>query len=545
MKAVLYTRVSSERQDVDLSISAQLSNLRKYAADNGYEVVREYVDEVESGRTSDRLQFQKMVSDARRKTIPFGTILVWKYSRFARNREDSILYKSLLRKHEVRVVSMTEPFEDTPTGRLLEAIIESLDEFYSANLAQEIVRGMRESASRGFYMPSRAPYGYKRVKVADGSKERPTLEIDPKSAPLIKRMFRDFLVARGLKNVTKSLNNDGIPSPRGKKWNKSSVHKVLVNPAYTGKLVWGVAGKSGLPPVVVENAWEALIDKDTFDKVQATLKSRSFQKVHPRRTGSRFLLSGLVRCGSCNRTYSGTTAKSGKFSYYVCGSKLQKGGDSCEASYLPSHSLEARVINVIRDFVLQEEHLRKLVDMVAEEMEVGSSSGRQHLVILDEEADDVERRLDRLYDALETGLLSMEDLAPRIRALRERQERLKQARVLAEVEVNDRSMAEIDIGEVKEHIVELQELLALGTIAERRSFISSFVKEIEIYGSEAAMTYTMPIGNRGEVIKNGVLSIVPYGGTEGTRTPYPLLANHVFTLLIALVALRLKKMAQE
>ena len=94
-----------------------------------------------------------MIADARRRSKSFDVILVYKYSRFTRNREDSIVYKSLLRKHGVRVVSITEPFEDTPTGKLMEAIIESLDEFYSANLAQEILRGMRESASRGFYMP--------------------------------------------------------------------------------------------------------------------------------------------------------------------------------------------------------------------------------------------------------------------------------------------------------------------------------------------------------------------------------------------------------
>ena len=98
------------------------------------------------------------------------TVLVWKYNRFTRNREDSIVAKSLLRKHGMRVVSITEPFEETPTGRLLKAIIESIDEFYSANLSQEIFRGMRESVSRGFYLPSRAPCGYRRVKVLDGAK---------------------------------------------------------------------------------------------------------------------------------------------------------------------------------------------------------------------------------------------------------------------------------------------------------------------------------------------------------------------------------------
>lgn len=161
---MLYARVSSERQDVDLSISAQLKALREYAARNGYRVVGEFVDEAESGRTADRPAFREMVSLARRPHRPFDTILIWKYSRFARNREDSIVYKSFLRKHGVEVISITEPVEDTPTGKLLEAMIESLDEFYSANLAQEVRRGLRESASRGFYVASATPYGYRRVK---------------------------------------------------------------------------------------------------------------------------------------------------------------------------------------------------------------------------------------------------------------------------------------------------------------------------------------------------------------------------------------------
>jgi site-specific DNA recombinase len=151
-RVAVYARVSSDRQDTDLSISAQLKALREYASRNGCIVVREFVDEAESGRTADRPAFREMISMARRPSKPFELILVWKYSRFARSREDSIVYKTLLRKNGVQVVSITEPFEDTPTGRLLEAIIESLDEFYSANLGQEIIRGMRESASRGFFL---------------------------------------------------------------------------------------------------------------------------------------------------------------------------------------------------------------------------------------------------------------------------------------------------------------------------------------------------------------------------------------------------------
>src|SRR4030042_3658234 len=177
MKVALYARVSSEKQDVDLSIAAQLRSLREYAARNNYEVVREFIDEAESGKTASRPAFREMISAARRSPRLFDLILVWKYSRFARSREDSILFKTMLKKNGIRVISISEPAEDTPTGKLLEAMIDSLDGFYSDNLGEEVTRGMRESASRGFYISSRPPYGYKKIRVYDGNKERTKLEL--------------------------------------------------------------------------------------------------------------------------------------------------------------------------------------------------------------------------------------------------------------------------------------------------------------------------------------------------------------------------------
>ena len=166
--AALYARVSSDRQDVDLSVSAQLRALRDYADKNDYEVVREYVDEAESGRVMNRPEFQKMLDEAKRTEAPFKEILVWKFSSFTRKREHAVILKSMLRRKGLRVVSITEQAEDNPTGRLLEGIIETVDEFYSENLAMEVLRGMREAASRGFWVAPMAPYGYRKVKVQDG-----------------------------------------------------------------------------------------------------------------------------------------------------------------------------------------------------------------------------------------------------------------------------------------------------------------------------------------------------------------------------------------
>ena len=128
--AALYARVSSDRQDVDLSVSAQLRALKDYARANGYSVAREYVDEAESGRVANRPQFREMIEEGSKPKAPFEVILVWKFSRFTRKREHAVAFKSQLRRKGIRVVSITEQAEDNATGRLLEGIIESVDEYY-------------------------------------------------------------------------------------------------------------------------------------------------------------------------------------------------------------------------------------------------------------------------------------------------------------------------------------------------------------------------------------------------------------------------------
>ena len=160
-------------------------------------------------------------------------------SRFTRKREHAVAFKSMLRRKGVRVVSITEHADDSPTGKLMEAIIESVDEFYSENLAQEVVRGMREAASRGFFLGSKAPFGYTRVKVSDGVKERPTLEVDPATAPVVKEIFESSLQwQRPQGDMQGALNDRGITN-RGKRWYKGGLHYLLTNEAYTGTAVWG------------------------------------------------------------------------------------------------------------------------------------------------------------------------------------------------------------------------------------------------------------------------------------------------------------------
>ena len=252
--AALYARVSSDRQDVDLSVAAQLRALRDYAEKNNYVVTREYIDEAESGRVADRPEFRKMLDAATADDAPFEQILVWKFSRFTRKREHAVAFKSLLRRRGVRVVSITEHADDSPTGKLMEAIIESVDEFYSANLAEEVTRGMREAASRGFWVSTYAPYGYKKVRVQDGAKERPKLELDPPADAVVRRIFEMTLAGKSVLDIVRVLNEEGIPTRNGGRWLKNTVHGMLTNESYAGTLVWGKRAKSKAPPVRVDGA---------------------------------------------------------------------------------------------------------------------------------------------------------------------------------------------------------------------------------------------------------------------------------------------------
>lgn len=513
MKVAIYARVSSERQDVDLSISAQIKAMREYAEKNKHYVVKEFIDEAESGKTTDRPEFRNMIARARRSVKPFDIILVWKYSRFARNREDSIVFKTMLRKAGIQVISITEPFEDTPTGRLLEAMIESLDEFYSANLGEEVTRGMRESASRGFYVASYAPYGYRKVRINDGGRERPKLEIERNQAQIVQRIFNSVIDGKGLINISKELNREGIISPRGNSWGKTTVYKILSNEAYIGTLVWGRSNNRDLPPVRVESALPVIIDQDTFQQVQALLKERAFTNVHPKRVVSNYLLSGLAKCGYCGKSLIGQDAKGGKFHYYVCGTLQKKGSGSCSAIYTRKNKLEQAVIRKIKDHILTYENLKELVNLTNEEMDTATSDYRERLNIISAEINAVNQRLERLYDALETGSLRLADLAPRIQRLRHKQEQLHAARLELENLLSDSKVELVDIETVKSYIDELKDTLDGTSITERKSFIKSFVREVRVAGSEVSLDYTPPL-LKGMMSRETFLvpPIVHYGG---------------------------------
>ena len=525
--AALYARVSSERQDVDLSVAAQLRALRDYAQRNGYLVAREYVDEAESGRIADRPQFSRMLDEASKPEAPFKEILVWKFSRFTRKREHAVAFKSMLRRRGVRVVSITEQADDTPTGKLLEAIIESVDEFYSENLAQEVLRGMREAATRGFWMTTYAPYGYKRVYVQDGIKKRPKLELNPPADAVVKRIFDMVLQGRSILDVTKTLNAEGIPTTNGKKWLKTTIHTMLDHEAYTGTLVWGAKAKDGAPPVRVEDAHPAIVSKRDFQQARKLLASRAPKKMNPRRASSPYLLSGLVKCETCGKAMTAAEAKSGRYTYYICHSLLKRGKGTCETPRLNAKSFEKLIVNEIRENVLTESNIRDLVKLLDEEMDGVAREQRERLQTIEEELEDVKKRLGRIWQVIETTDIEMADASERIREHRERKEKLEIAAEEARALLSDRRQFLDSADTIAAFAAEMSEFLKSSELTETKAFVRSFVKEIVVKPGRAAIVYSIPTpddspaGGADAVeiaLNGGVMNSVRHGGLDLTKS---------------------------
>ncbi len=303
--AAAYIRVSTDDQ-IEYSPDSQLKILRDFAKKNDYILPDEYIfqDDGISGKdTKHRPAFNQMIALAKSDEHPIDTILVWKFSRFARNQEESIVIKNLLRKINVEVRSVSEPVDpDSAFGSLIERIIEWMDEYYLINLSGEVKRGMLERFSRGEIVTPPS-YGY--------TVENGIYTPHPDEAPVIRRIFESYLAGNGLRRISSALGAEGIRTKRGNLPDNRWVEYILRNPVYIGKIRWSKEGKAASKRkyddeniLIIDGKHEPLIDIETWDAVQAKLDAQ--KKAYPRYQRSEqpadFMLKGLVRCNSCGST---------------------------------------------------------------------------------------------------------------------------------------------------------------------------------------------------------------------------------------------------
>lgn len=267
MKAVMYLRVSTKEQaEEGYSIAAQAEACRRFIADKGWELVDEFLDRGESARTADRPQFQLMLQRLGEE-VSVRYLVVHKPDRLARNLEDHARVRAMLRKAGVQLISVTESIEDSASGKLVEGILASIAEFYSANLSQEIRKGIDQKASHGGW-PTVAPYGYRNIRrEAGGRRGEAVLESD-EQAPLVVWAFEQYATGRySLPELTKAVGAKGLRNRLGNPPRLSAVHRMLRNRIYTGVVVWKGVEYPGIH--------QPLIGRDLYDKVQSVMESHS------------------------------------------------------------------------------------------------------------------------------------------------------------------------------------------------------------------------------------------------------------------------------
>lgn len=283
IEAAAYIRVSTEEQS-EFSPESQLDRILSYGEKHGYRVKQEniFYDCGISGKsTKKRGGFMAMIEKAKQKPSPFKAVLVWKFSRFARNREDSILYKSMLRKkYGIRVISVSEDIGDDKMSVLIEAMIEAMDEFYSVNLGEEVKRGMTKRAEKGKFQ-SRVPFGYRLKKgiLVPCNEEK----------EYVKLIFKLFLSGKNGEEISRILNEIGVKTGKGNLWTSRSVMYLLKNPVYAGYVVWDNVKCLGdhLP----------IISKNNFKQAQTIIENQSRRKKVKNKYSCWFLK--FLRCSSC------------------------------------------------------------------------------------------------------------------------------------------------------------------------------------------------------------------------------------------------------
>ncbi len=519
VKVVLYARASSQKQkDKGLSVSAQLRAMRGFSRQQGWSIFLESSDNGYSGRDRNRPGLAEALVALESGEI--DKLVVWKLDRLARDTVLSAAIRVRLEENGVSVYSLHEPIGSSPQEQLMARIFEDIAEFYSANLAQDIKRGVREVAKRGFYPFSTAPIGYERIAVQEGNATRFLLKKDTSSATAMSRIFHEYSNGRTAPEIVETLNSEGVAAGRAKRWTQKRLYYLLRNRTYCGDTVIKGGSKNPRKWEIIKDTHEPIVDRDTFERVQIILDSRGTNHAIYRWESSPYLLSGLLRCGLCGSHLGGKSAKSGKNHYYVCQKYHQEGKNACSGVRMQQRQLEEFVLRQVRAVILDDENLQQLVVLVNRELASLRAKSDSRLQEIDRSLASRRRKLDKLYDALENDTLELADIAPRIRVRRQEIAEIEVAAAQARAQVSETHLREVSLETVLEYAVTLKKTLRTGTPRDRKVFLAGLIQSIAVWPGEVNIEYRLPIAEKPETedLVSSVLGRVLSGGGGGSRT---------------------------
>jgi len=497
----IYCRFSSKNQEGGFSIEAQQSACTEFANKQGWTIHKIFIDRAQTGTSDDRDSFQEIMGLAAQDPPQFQVILVHKLDRFARNRYDSIKYKYFLRKRGIRVISVTQPIvgSNDPTEILVESLLEGIDEYYSANLGRESIKGMVENLKAGFWNGARPPFGYKTIKVNKDGRDHSKLEINPLESPIIEYIFGRYSKGSiGIKALTMDLNSRKGWKPRSQKYfSVNWVERILKNEKYAGDVTYGkTLNKNNrtiqaLPaPITVKNTHPAIIAKDIFERVQLILQSRAPENAHPRIHNDSYLLSGLIFCPKCGARYQGAAAKSSKFHYYTCGTKRRKGKDICPSPDYNRDWIERQVVQTLKEKIVTRENIQNLALKLFKIMKDSSPDLISKIRRVNTEIESKQGKLKKLYEVLESSNdLNVDDLAPRIRELNSEISSLKIQIIALNEQLERNKKAKLNQEWLDNYSQMLVDILDSDSFYARKNFVRRLIDRIEINNKKCEITY--------------------------------------------------------
>ena len=386
MNCILYARVSTDRQArKDLSIPAQLAAMRGHAKNNGWHVTGHFVDKGESARTADRPQLKELILQCKaRKDVDI--VLVHKIDRLARNLVDFATIKAILKRKGIRLVSVTEPFEDNSVGQLMENILASISEWYSANLGEEVRKAYRTKLARGEW-PHQPPLGYRSVEGRDGrTRHLP----DKETSALVVQAFELFATGEyALRGLADEMYARGLKTRHGRRFSPESMKTLLTRCFYIGKMTW--QGRE------YDGRHRPIVPRRLFYRVQGVLKRRSADSGEKGRL--KFLLRGVAYCKACGRRLTAEIHPRG--SYYRC--LPDPDGIKCDQPYTPVHSLD-RQLAALYERMRPPKEVLQLLQAEMKEIAIGRrSTAQKGAKALQRAIDDTESKQMGLVDAMLSG----------------------------------------------------------------------------------------------------------------------------------------------
>lgn len=404
-RLVAYYRYSGGSSQTEQSIEGQRRDCETYARLHGMVITHEYVDRHISGKTDNRAAFQQMIADSDKGA--FDMVICWKTDRFARNRYDSAIYKKRLRDNGVSIIYAAESNVDGAEAIIIEGLMESLAEYYSAELAEKMRRGMRESA-----LKCRAINRSKPLGLTTNTEKK--YVIDERTAPAVKFIFERYAAGESAASIVDQLNAKGYRTSQGNKFNKSSINRIIQNEMYRGVYI------SKAYNVRVEGAIPAIIDDDLWKRAQTMLKLNK-QKSTKLSAKVDYLLTGKLYCSACGRLMKGTCGRSSGngevYRYYICSNS------ECSSHTVSKDLLEKKVVQSICDNLLQPDTLDALADELFAVQQEEAAKPNHELDAAKQDLADVRRRIKNVADALETAPTS-QHLAARLADLEEREQSL-------------------------------------------------------------------------------------------------------------------------